>query len=718
MRYVIVISFLLLTGPMHAQVEDSLRNTGIPENADSLRDVVTPVRTDSLRTVDSLRNVSIPVHSDSPRTTAARDNLPQLAHPGSWSLQKDSIALMEYHHAGNVFADHPGVRLHDLGSFGQPLGIGLYGADPLNQSVRINGQLFDDMLTGMTDPYLLSTEDAAEFIVHPQYQAFWYGMPGDVFAAEIREKQWDAPRPVTRLRHAEAPYEYLYTDAMFTLNPSENDNIFIAGTRTTIGNSSTLAARFSNVLHESWNLRLRYRRTWGSSVTGYAALRFNDHITYLNGGILGTFTPSIGTPYTYPGEDTDFSARAFDPITAFNVNPSMETHRQRYSADLGLRIQWTDDSSQATKLGLRLLSDVRRFRDDLQTFYTDSIAIPSLNISDHWTLYQAYIDHSSSLSWAQLTLRGSVGRASILTGGDNTEHNGLDAEARGRLDLLIGPVTLSGFAGLDFHNDQSSISIGAGAELPLGPLSLWGGFSFSPRIRTLRETVYASPFIDARGDRSPALDKYSIIEGGVRLAAGPLRADLRGFLRREDRYLLLQTATYQDTTVGRFVLHIAELPDGATRDVFGGSADVRLTVHPLHLDQQVTSLTIRADGEELSLYQPPELQYNASLYYRGSLIAGTLDLKVGGRFHYTSWFEPLALHPQTGLFTLAEQPANGARSYTDKMRVDLFLFATIKQRATLHLVLHNLLDVDYISTTFYPMPGRGLRLGVDWIFFD
>lgn len=674
---------------------------------------------DSLRGADSLRPVPPGPGMDSLRAPASRQaDLPEMAHPGTWTLQKDSIALIEYHHAGDVFAQHPGVRLHDLGSFGQPLGLGYYAADPLNQSVRIDGRLFDDMLTGMTDPYLLSTEDAAEFIVHPQYQAFWYGMPGDVFAAEIREKQWDAPRPITRLRHTEAPYEYLYTDAMFTLNPTENDNLYIAGTRTTIGNSSTLSARFSNTLHESWNMRLRYRRNWGSSITGRAALRFNDHITYLNGGIVGSFDPGSGIPYTYGGEGTEFSNQAFDPITAANVNPSMETHRQRYSAELGLRIQWTDDSSQATDLGMRMLSDVRRFRDVLQDFYQDSITVPSLNLTDHWTLYQAFIDHTSSLSWARLTLRGSVGRYGILTGGDNTEHSGLNAESRGRLDLLLGPVKLSGLAGLDFRYDQSSISIGAGAELPLGSLSIWGGFSFSPRIRTLRETVYASPFIDVRGDRSPALDKYSVIEGGVRLHAGALRADLRGFVRREDRYLLLQTAAYQDSVLGRFTLHVEELPGGAVRDVVGGSADVRLTVHPLHLDQQLTALSVSADSDVLALYEAPELQYNATLYYRGSLIAGTLDLKLGGQFRYTSPFEPLALHPETALFTLARPMANGTRTYTDMIRVDLFLFATIKQRATLHVMLHNVLDAEYISTAFYPMHGRSFRLGVDWIFYD
>ncbi|MBN1446435.1 MAG: hypothetical protein JXA28_00790 [Bacteroidetes bacterium] len=647
-----------------------------------------------------------------------RSELPTLHAPGAWILRKDSLSLIEYHHAGDVFARHPGVHLHELGSFGQPLGMGLYGALPSNASVRVNGLLFDDRLQGMTNPFLLSTEDAATFTIHPQYQAFWHGEPGDVFAGEIVEKEWNAPRPVTRLRHTEAPYEYLYTDAMFTLNPSERDNLYVSGTRTTIGSSTNNAVRYANSLHESWNLRARYRRELSAAVTGRASLAYHDHITFLNGGILGTFDPSSVPALTYPGEDSDFATAAFDPKAADLINPTMETHRQRYSAQVGLQVRWTEDSSQATYMGVRMLSDVRRFRDALQEVRSDSLAVPSINLSDHWTLVQAFITHVSSLSWARLTLRGNVGRLGALKGGDNVLHSALDAEARGRLDLLLGSIALSGFAGLDFHHDQSSISIGAGAEFPLGPMTFWGGVSFSPRIRTLLETQYDAPLLRVNGDRSPDLDTYSIVEGGMRLGTTGLLMDVRGFARRENHFLLLQTEAYQDSVLGRSVLTLTGIPEGALLDIVGGSLDLRLTLRPLHLDQQVTYQRAVSGNPILEQIPVPDLRYSAALYYLGSLIAGTLDLKAGVQFLYRSSYQPLTLHPETGLFTFLSDFDSGMRNYTDMVRLDLFLFATIKQRATIHLVLHNVLDASYINTGFYPMHDRAFRLGVDWIFFD
>lgn len=104
--------------------------------------------------------------------------------------------------------------------------------------------------------------------------------------------------------------------------------------------------------------------------------------------------------------------------------------------------------------------------------------------------------------------------------------------------------------------------------------------------------------------------------------------------------------------------------------------------------------------------------------YRGMLIEGTLDLRAGARFSYAQEYTPLLYHPETGMFLprLYQDPA--LRSFSDVQRLDLFLFATIKQRATLHVIFHNILDHRYITTGFYPMFDRALRFGVDWVFFD
>jgi hypothetical protein len=260
--------------------------------------------------------------------------------------------------------------------------------------------------------------------------------------------------------------------------------------------------------------------------------------------------------------------------------------------------------------------------------------------------------------------------------------------------------------------------MGAGVELPLGAWNFWGGISYSPRIRSLLETAYQSSLVVVHGDRTPDLDKVSVLEGGIRWNTSGIDVDLRGFVRREDRFQYIQSAAYQDTVLGRYVLTVGAIPDGTPLTFYGGSASVRTTLWRFHIDQQLSWTRLDSDHPILGTATVPELQYSGALYYRGSLIEGTLDLKVGGRILFCTEYMPPAYHPEAGIFALPSNLDAALPSYTDMMRVDLFLFASIKQRATLHISMHNVLDAEYITTGFYPMYDRALRFGVDWLFFD
>ncbi len=724
-------TMLLALAPMllHAQVDTTRSSSqqnasqppaaGGPVSAEPLHIESAP--TDSARTEIrpgapvNRSSVTDSVSADAP----VRPALPDLRAFASWKWEKDSLTLLPYQRFSDIASFHPYVLLSDLGNLGQPHGILSASSLPHHASVSLNGLPFDDFISAAPQTDMLPIEDAATITVHPQYQSFWYGAPGDVFSAAVAQKEWDAPRPVTRLRHTEAANEYLFTDAMFTLNPTESGNLFIAGTRMTIGGAArTNAARFENTLVETWNLRARYRERLSSLLTASLALRYNDELTYLNGGIAGTYD-SLRHSFLYEEKGIgDFSSTAFDPITAPLVNATMETHRQRYTATAELSAIWTDDSSQTTRIRVHAVSDVRRFRDDLSDLDEQQPLPSAYNLTDHWTRYHVQLDHRTALPWAHLTLKGHAARYAAEKGGGTLSEDGLETAARGRLDLLLGPVTLSGFGALDYRYDQTAVSLGAGAELPLGALSLWGGLSFSPRIRSFLHSEFRPLRLIVSGDRTPDLDKVSIAEGGLRVQLQQLEVDLRGFIRREDRYLVLQSTPYGEDIPGRYALISTSIPGGAAQTVSGASLSAQLAFWRFRFDQHATYQRSESSHPLLSRALSPELQYSGSLYFRGNLIEGTLDLKAGGSFTYSSSYLPLTYHPEAGIFTLPVSPDDGARSYTAFQRVDLFLFATIKQRATISVVLHNALNSEYITAAFYPMYDRALRIGVDWIFFD
>lgn len=699
MRYLLALALLMTTASALAQVSPDSTESARVKPSDSLSVSATHIELSTATAIDSA------------------DAAPPAA-VSEWN--RETIRLFEYHHMAEILDAQAGIHLHELGNFGQPVTLRAYGASPQQSSVSVSGLGFDDLISGVLQSYLHSTEDVHRILVYPQYQAFWYGNSGDVYAADIHEIEWDTPRPISRLRHTEAANDYLYTDGMFTLNLSDMSNLYIAGTRTVIGSTSgNNAARFENNVYESWNLRTKYRHQLSDLLRLQTTLRYHDHLTMMNGGILGNFTVGTALPLTYEDESIGtFASEAFDPKAALLINESMETQRQRYDAAAELLMQWTADSSQATRLQLRATSDVRRFRDNLQSLRVDSLAIPTFNLTDEWTLLLARLSHRTTLSWANLLVEGQLGRFSARKGDDALDEAGVLAAAKGRLDLVFGPVTFSGFTSLEHRFDQSGASLGAGAALPLGALQLWGGFSFSPRLRTLLETDYTPRLIESTGNRTPDLDKISIIEGGARWTSSALTTSLHGFLRHEDRYQLLQSTPYSDSTLGRYTMVVTAIPDGATVTVYGGSVSVSTALWRFHLDQSYSLTATDSDHPVFGLRTVPEHDYRAELYYKGMLIEGTLNLKVGGRFSYTSDYLPYSYHPEAGIFTLPKDLDPGLISYTDMMRLDVFLFATIKERATLHVSMHNVLDTEYITTGFYPMFDRALRFGVDWIFYD
>ena len=346
-----------------------------------------------------------------------RSELPVLGRFGSWTWSRDSLSLLPYQRFSDILELHPFISVADLGNFGQPHAMIAAGALPETGSFSVGGLPYDDMITGMKSTDMLATEDAQSITVYPQYQAFWYGSPGDVFAADVEEKQWKAARPITRLRHTEAANDYLYTDVMFTLDPSENGSLYIAGSRMTIGGTAGgNTARFENRAAENWNLRGRYAHPFSQPLSPSLTLRYHDELTYLNGGTLGIYDSTSGL-YRYDESDADFADAAFSPIDATLVNPSMETHRQRYTATAALRMQWTRDSSQVTLLRLHTASDVRRFRDAEDEDWLDLGVATELNESDHWSTVRLQLEHETALSWARPLLRGHAARFSKYKGG-------------------------------------------------------------------------------------------------------------------------------------------------------------------------------------------------------------------------------------------------------------------------------------------------------------
>jgi hypothetical protein len=676
--------------------------------------------------------------SSAAQARARRDST---VSPAVIRLDRDSIAFLPYRHASELVATQGGFSLYDLGSPGQPAWFGRHGSSPMQSALLANGISTSDYLTGQADPYLVSTEDASSLTIYPMHQSFWYGGPGMLSAADFTGTQWKATRPFTRIRHTESSYEELFTDVQFALSPGERDHLFLGVTRATIGTTANGdPARFANTRAERWQLRASYRRDLGERVTGTIANDYNDQIVHMHGGVLGTVS---GVALLYPDAGGAFPDTAFSEIAATFVNPHYRAKVVRNESSAAAAIDWRGDATEVSTLTASVIVHKREVTNSVEpvlialnnTSTFDTLRLPKLDSVRKWNLFRLSFRHVMSLPWAELEARASAGVAGTPGLDLPSSLRGIVGDAAAMLRLPLGPIRLSLFARGDRAAGGDSYGVGATAEISSGALQPWAGLAFTTRAPSPLETATRA-FTDSiimdwtsrrqttgtaasnSGISAATLEKSMIAEAGLRASSSWLEADLRGSYRSVTSPFSLVSVLTAARSLGteRFP-GLAREDDGSTVSFAGVSLRTRFALWKLYLENTV-SLTAVSGG---ALRLAPSTEDAALLYFQGGLIEGTLRVKAGAGLTYRSAFDPAGYDPVSGAFappSAFEAAWSAARSYTPLLTGDLFLYATIKEAATLHVILHNVFDARYITSRFYPMPNRDVSFGVNWVFLD
>ena len=127
------------------------------------------------------------------------------------------------------------------------------------------------------------------------------------------------------------------------------------------------------------------------------------------------------------------------------------------------------------------------------------------------------------------------------------------------------------------------------------------------------------------------------------------------------------------------------------------------------------TLTYQKSDNEYAL-PVPEWVTDQSFYYLDNLFRNALTLATGISMNYNSAYYAHAFMPSTAMFYAQREKKTGGYP-----RFDLFINGKIKT-ARIFLLFENFLDdvVDrsYFLTPHYPMPGRVLKFGIVWEFFD
>lgn len=132
----------------------------------------------------------------------------------------------------------------------------------------------------------------------------------------------------------------------------------------------------------------------------------------------------------------------------------------------------------------------------------------------------------------------------------------------------------------------------------------------------------------------------------------------------------------------------------------------------LHLDNSILYQEADKDG----IIQIPSIVSDHSFYHEKKYFRNVLRAAFGLTISYSSSYYANAFMPATGIFYLQNTTKTGGYP-----RFDVFVNLKVKN-ARLFIKLENagdnIYDRSYYLTPHYPMPGRVLKFGLNWRFFD
>ena len=665
---------------VYSQERVERRSERIPVDTAAVRGTVQEGKRTSV-----VGGLSKPIDSTAraPEDTTAVDSVRIRFIPGMGQITGDVDSLSVLHQKQFLWSDAkvvsdiiwelPGFFYRDLGEAGKWGQLNAFGIDGRGIGVLIDGRPMNDPVTGT---YNLS-DLPLEFIDHAEILSGTASTTtlSDVAGTALNfvSRSYNSYRPLTKLRFVQDPKGTIFTDGLFTQNVVRGLNLMIGFQR------HTSDGRYINANLDAWNVRTRLRY----NISDRLNIALTDFYTKagngLNGGVNRSQSESIFTE------------------TGAKVNDRyVWDKRSRRDVTLNTIARILSDSSSTTQANV--------YYSTLEREYYN----PSVRLIDDYTrssFWGVHLQQQFGLDFVRGTIGGSWERRKsdstrVLASHLESEQSlFIQAELR-LIDIFVPSVSLRSTS-LD---GESSLSTGAGVKSAITNwLTISADVSWFDRFPTFQERYWTdSTFLRASEIQK---EQHAFIQGGFTLQAGSnLEISLTGFQRNVKRAIVFQPAV---TAGGSPAISISNAREVAIQGI-NGSAVIRW--HKFEV-LGVLTLTRYKEVDTLKTLMP-DVILAGELSYRDTFFKDKLDAKFGVRSQFCNRQQGMQFDPQTLLYFQNNTSIIG-RSTT----LDLFMILKIGD-AHISLSWQNILNAPYILSPIYPMPGRHIRLGVNWVFLD
>jgi len=592
-------------------------------------------------------------------------------------IDKNEIQWYDYRYIGDFIFPRPGVYIRDLGSIGQPNQLNIEGMDWRRIDFLMDSRPMNEPLSGVYDINQFPTEYIERMEIVSGARGFLYGLNGTGSTINLVTQSYNTNKPLSRVRHIEGPYEFLYTDGLFSQNIIRNLNLMAALTR------QSLAGRFRNTSYDAWSIRAKVRYNLSSQINLSLSELFNKTKVGLNGGVDLRNNPSVETifnPYLAPLRSTTAS----DQITRHDINLT-----------LGARL--FEDSTNISTLTLYYSHFLREYQDTPLTAEHET----------QWfglSLRQNYDTEQQSLNFG-LEIESRQVVASPSAGSHKDTRLGLYAKEELK---LVRNLNLAIFGRYDIYRDHL-LSFGTDAQVNvLDSLFLFAGFSSSYRVPSFTEMFWSDKSgLVSTPSSGIKNEKHRYMELGVKFDASDIFSIRASYFGRE----ITDAIVTELQTIQMYTPYGPVMFTNIDRQAYSGmESQIRLRVWKIYGEGSCTYL-LNKDGDVEKL-RFPKLFASGQLYFRGKLIDEHLELKIGVKGKYFTEQYGEEYYPESAIYT-----EHLTRQFGPYGSIDFFAIGKIGD-AYIHVIWENLTNQNYYLTPVYPMTDRTLRFGISWTFLD
>ncbi len=570
----------------------------------------------------------------------------------------------------------PGVFIRDLGQPGQASQLNMEGLNDRATALLLDGHPLRDPITGGYNLYDIPIEYLDDMEVENSSASLFAAPNSAGGTINLVSHQYDNNRPMTKLRFLQGPFGHLLTDGLFAQNISRGMNAMFGFQRLVTD------GRFQNSQYDSWNFRARLRYNITERINVWVNDFYNKSTTGLNGGIDPLNSPTL-----------------FDELTAVVRDSTTVQTVSRHDFTFGLVGKLLPDSTSRSNL-LAYYSIIDREYSTGATQYT----LPTISDIQSSSVWGTKLEQQIDLSLLDIEVGGEYERRIIQKGYFLKSIEETYTGAKGR--AIIRPFEgLTAEGSVRYENlrsdDALSWSMRVQAEVT-DWLTVWGGISRSFRYPTIQELYWADSSLVRVS--SPGKETHTVSELGFRMKTGPLGVSLQGFKRRIDNAVVLTQDGILNAASSQFVMFFPQV------DVLGAAADLSIRLWRITLAGNLTYTDYRQ--QEHSTQPFPRFASYSEFSYRDTFGDNVVDLKVAIRLKAISHHYGLQFIPQQ--LSYAQQTSTLTAGFSS---VDFYTVAKIGD-AHVMFVWENPLNVNTMMVPYYPLLGRNIKLGVNWVFTD